>query len=323
MNTTTHTETETETTLVEHTIIVSDYDYKLLLRALEIGAESMTIHDMPITATHMQELAERIEHHIGMPDPTTPITDMLHLKAWRDTMAYIDPLVEAAMHRYVNRCESGGMKPKRAGIIRSAVGDAARLNYFRDGIAMAVHDRIGQLKVEHHGIEPEAMADEVMSGIEAELRANIREDRKVRTAAQRLVEDGPVITEELRRIAPEVADEEEERAEERTSHDGRRAMAQAQFDKVRARVKEDVREAMAWFDEQMQEIGIPTLGGDRVSLRLGIAYDLTKPGSGAKAKAQIDCEFACPSWSGSHVGQPMDTASEAIVMAVCEYRAGL
>jgi hypothetical protein len=36
----------------------------------------------------------------------------------------------------------------------------------------------------------------------------------------------------------------------------------------------------------------------------------------------LSCEFSKPEWSGSHASRPMATASEAMVMAVCEYLNG-
>lgn len=38
---------------------------------------------------------------------------------------------------------------------------------------------------------------------------------------------------------------------------------------------------------------------------------------------RVVCSFAKPEWSGDHSGRGMDHGAEAIVMAVCEYIAGL
>lgn len=36
-------------------------------------------------------------------------------------------------------------------------------------------------------------------------------------------------------------------------------------------------------------------------------------------KKLLSCSFAKPEWGGDHSGRGMETASESIVMAVCEY----
>lgn len=36
----------------------------------------------------------------------------------------------------------------------------------------------------------------------------------------------------------------------------------------------------------------------------------------------VQCSFAKPSWSGDHCGSGMESASQAIVMSVCEYFSG-
>ncbi len=36
---------------------------------------------------------------------------------------------------------------------------------------------------------------------------------------------------------------------------------------------------------------------------------------------EVVCSFAKPSWQGDHCSEPMETGSEAIVLAVCEYLA--
>ena len=42
----------------------------------------------------------------------------------------------------------------------------------------------------------------------------------------------------------------------------------------------------------------------------------------ATKDCRFQCSFAKPEWGGDHVSQPMDTAEEAVMMAVCEYLNG-
>jgi hypothetical protein len=42
----------------------------------------------------------------------------------------------------------------------------------------------------------------------------------------------------------------------------------------------------------------------------------------ASSRGFVVCSFMKPEWAGDHCGQPMETGSQAIVRAVCEYMCG-
>lgn len=71
-------------------------------------------------------------------------------------------------------------------------------------------------------------------------------------------------------------------------------------------IREDMVEAAIWArDTLMRHEGA------------GHHFELT-----AEADGLLCCSFAKAEWSGDHAGEPMPTASEAIVRAVCEYLCG-
>jgi len=86
------------------------------------------------------------------------------------------------------------------------------------------------------------------------------------------------------------------------------AMAQAAFDEVPDAIKENIHEAITW--------AIDTLTNHEGSGHsFEISYDTKTEG--------FIASFAKPQWNADHSSQPMATAQEAIVMAVCEYLNGV
>lgn len=79
-----------------------------------------------------------------------------------------------------------------------------------------------------------------------------------------------------------------------------------QYDSVDEEIVEDLNKAMKWSKKQLKE----------------------KEGKGhifqvfAVEEGMVACSFSKPEWSGEHCSRPMDLASEAVVMAVCEYLNG-
>lgn len=84
------------------------------------------------------------------------------------------------------------------------------------------------------------------------------------------------------------------------------AKAQAAFNNVPECTRQDLLEAITWAKSTLTE-----LEGGGHYFELGYCDD-----------GFIAC-FAKPSWNADHVSQPMPTAQEAIVMAVCEYMSGV
>ena len=78
------------------------------------------------------------------------------------------------------------------------------------------------------------------------------------------------------------------------------------YDEVSSDVKEDLEEALAWAKKTLKE----SEGG-------GHNFQVL-----AEKKGLVCCTFSKPSWSGEHCSRGMESASEAIVMAVCEYLNG-
>ena len=70
-------------------------------------------------------------------------------------------------------------------------------------------------------------------------------------------------------------------------------------------IKEDLFEAMSWAKTTLTE-----LEGD------GHHFDVFAQ------EGEVGCCFAKPEWGGDHCGRPMESAAEAVVMAVCEYLSG-
>lgn len=85
------------------------------------------------------------------------------------------------------------------------------------------------------------------------------------------------------------------------------ARVQATYDAVPVHVREDIVEAALWARDTLMR-----KEGEGHDIQLSAEPDCT-----------MVCSFAKPSWGGDHCGRKMDTASEAIVMAVCEYLEGM
>ena len=81
---------------------------------------------------------------------------------------------------------------------------------------------------------------------------------------------------------------------------------EAMYDGVPEYIREDVVEAGIWARETLTN----KEGSGHAIYIFG-----TKDG-------MVECSFAKPSWPGDHCGSPMESGSEAIVMAVCEYLCG-
>jgi hypothetical protein len=86
-----------------------------------------------------------------------------------------------------------------------------------------------------------------------------------------------------------------------------KAAVTAMYDGIHASTKEDICEASAWARE--------TLTNHEGT---GHLIEVTSH----HALKLVVCSFAKTEWSGDHCGSPMETGSEAIVMAVCEYLCG-
>lgn len=81
--------------------------------------------------------------------------------------------------------------------------------------------------------------------------------------------------------------------------------AMRQYQAVDDYIKEDLLEACVWAKEQLTN-----LEGAGWILEL------------LPERGQIVCCFSKPSWAGDHSGPMMETGAQAVVMAVCTYRAG-
>lgn len=86
------------------------------------------------------------------------------------------------------------------------------------------------------------------------------------------------------------------------------AKAKAAFEAVPAWVREDLYLALTWA---RNELTLHEGSGHNFE----IAYDEREEGF-------VAC-FAKPEWNADHCSQPMNTAQEAIIMAVCEYLNGV
>ena len=84
------------------------------------------------------------------------------------------------------------------------------------------------------------------------------------------------------------------------------AAAQAAFDAVSAYEREDLVAALDWARETLTN-------------HEGSGHDIHL----IHENGGFVCCFAKPQWNADHVSQPMPTAPEAIVMAVCEYLNGV
>lgn len=86
------------------------------------------------------------------------------------------------------------------------------------------------------------------------------------------------------------------------------AKAQAAYDAVPQPIKDDLFEALTWARETLTN-------HEGAGHHFELAYDVKEEGF-------VAC-FAKPQWNADHASQPMNTAQEAIVMAVCEYLNGV
>ena len=82
---------------------------------------------------------------------------------------------------------------------------------------------------------------------------------------------------------------------------------QASYAAVPERTREDLYEALQWARE--------TLTGMEGE---GHEFHITSDGK----NGMVCCSFYKPEWPGDHCGRGMESGSEAIVMAVCEYIEG-
>lgn len=89
---------------------------------------------------------------------------------------------------------------------------------------------------------------------------------------------------------------------------GRYARAQAQYDAVPEDIREDLFGAITWARETLRD-------HEGSGHNFEISYDERKQGFVAS--------FSKPQWNADHASQPMNTAQNAIVMAVCEYLCGV
>ena len=89
--------------------------------------------------------------------------------------------------------------------------------------------------------------------------------------------------------------------------DDRQDRANEMFNQVPEYIRSDLVEAAVWARKTLTD-------------HEGSGHDLQITGDSSQG---LSCSFAKPSWSGDHSGAYMDTASEAIVIAVCEYLCGM
>lgn len=85
-----------------------------------------------------------------------------------------------------------------------------------------------------------------------------------------------------------------------------KAKANAAYEAVPDHFKEDVIDAAIWARETLTQHE----GG-------GHHFEIS-----AEKDGLLSVSFAKPRWAGDHSGEPMPTAAEAFVMAVCEYLNG-
>jgi hypothetical protein len=92
----------------------------------------------------------------------------------------------------------------------------------------------------------------------------------------------------------------------------REARIQSQYEAVPEHIREDLVEAAIWAREVLTR---HEGGGHHFEIS---AYCTLVDGQFVR-DGSLQCSFAKASWAGDHCGQPMDSAAEAIVRAVCEY----
>lgn len=78
------------------------------------------------------------------------------------------------------------------------------------------------------------------------------------------------------------------------------------YEEISSDIKEDLEESLLWAKKTLT---------DREGS--GHIFQVT-----ANKEGLVCCTFSKPSWAGEHCSRGMELASEAIVMAVCEYLHG-
>lgn len=91
----------------------------------------------------------------------------------------------------------------------------------------------------------------------------------------------------------------------------RYARAQTAFDAVDASIREGLVEALAWAIETLRD-----------HEGAGHTFELSYNQARGDRPEGFVASFAKPQWNADHSSQPMPSAQEAIVMAVCEYLNG-
>lgn len=79
------------------------------------------------------------------------------------------------------------------------------------------------------------------------------------------------------------------------------------YNAVPEHIREDIVEAGVWARDTLRD-----------HEGLGHQFYVVSNGS----DGMVVCSFAKPEWAGDHCSRPMESGSEAIVMAVCEYLNG-
>ncbi len=85
------------------------------------------------------------------------------------------------------------------------------------------------------------------------------------------------------------------------------AKARAMYDEVDVYTREDLGKALDWArDKLMRKEGE------------GHVFQVTT----SFHRGEVVCTFSKPEWGGEHSGTSMDMASEAVILATCEYLVG-
>lgn len=82
---------------------------------------------------------------------------------------------------------------------------------------------------------------------------------------------------------------------------------QEKYNQVNIYIREDLFAALTWAHDTL-----------RNEEGAGHLFEIL-----AEDKDSLVCCFSKPSWAGDHCGRIMETASQAVVMAVCEYLCGM
>ncbi len=85
----------------------------------------------------------------------------------------------------------------------------------------------------------------------------------------------------------------------------RYAQARKRFAKAPEHIREDIVEAAIWARDTLRD-------------HEGAGHIIQV----SESKGLVVCSFCKPQWNADHCGETMETGSEAIVMAVCEYLSG-